>query len=162
MPDPAISDAMSETTIHTLRLSPALRDQMVIHMVREAPNEGVGLLAITQDAGIARATAYFAGENIDASPTRFTMHPRDVVTALDTISERGWTLGAIVHSHLKGSATPSRTDLDEAHYPDALMVIVSLAHLPPDVRVWRLDSEGESVVKRRVELDVSDADTIER
>lgn len=161
MPDLTISDAMSETTIHTLRLSPALRDQMVIHMVREAPNEGVGLLAITQDAGIARATAYFPGENVDASPTRFTMHPRDVVAALDTIADRGWTLGAIVHSHLKGPASPSRTDVDEAHYPDALMVIVSLAHLPPDVRAWRIDFEGDSVVKRRVALDLSDADAIE-
>lgn len=158
MPDPALSDAMPDPTIHTLHLSPELRDQMVIHMVREAPNEGVGLLAITQDAGIARATAFFPGENIDASPTRFTMHPRDVVTALDTISEQGWKLGAIVHSHLKGPASPSRTDVDEAQYPGALMVIVSLAHLPPDIRVWRLDSEGESVVKRRVELDVSDHD----
>lgn len=156
MPDPAISDAMSDTIIHTLRLSSELRDQLVIHMVREAPNEGIGLLAVIHEEGIARATAFFPGENIDASPTRFTMHPRDVVTALDTISEQGWTLGAIAHSHLKGPASPSRTDVDEAHYPGALMVIVSLAHLPPDVRVWRLDSEGEGVVRRRVELDVSD------
>jgi hypothetical protein len=41
------------------------------------------------------------------------------------------------------------------------MVIVSLAHLPPDVRAWRIDFEGDSVVKRRVALDLSDADAIE-
>lgn len=150
---------MTDKAIHTLRLPPSLRDQMVIHMVQEAPNEGVGLLAITRDAGIARATAYFPGENIDASPTRFTMHPQDVITALDTISREGWELGAIVHSHLKGPATPSSNDIDEAYYPDALMVIVSLAHLPPDVRAWRLDSRNEGVMMRRVLLDLSARDT---
>ncbi len=149
---------MSEETIHTLRLSPALRAQMVIHMVGEAPNEGVGLLAVTQHAGIAMATAFFPGENIDSSPTRFTMHPRDVVTALDTMSAQGWELGAIVHSHLKGPASPSRTDIEEAQYPESLMVIVSLAHVPPDVRAWRRDSGDDGIVMRRVAMDLSGHD----
>src|SRR5680860_1021893 len=91
--------AMPDQAIRILRLLPELRDQIVIHMVREAPNEGVGLLAATRNAGIAEATAFFPGENIDASPTRFTMHPRDVVSALDTITNRGWELGAIAVSY---------------------------------------------------------------
>src|SRR5665811_271349 len=90
---------MSDEIIRTLRLSPELRDQMVIHMAEEAPNEGVGLLAVIRHGDIAHASAFFPGENIDASPTRFTMHPRDVLTTLDTISRHGWELGAIVHSH---------------------------------------------------------------
>lgn len=148
---------MPDRPIHTLRLSPELRGQMVVHLVREAPNEGVGLLAVTWNAGVADATAYFPGENIDASPTRFTMHPRDVVAALDTMTNQGWELGAIVHSHLNGPASPSRTDLAEAQYLDSLMIIVSLAHLPPDVRAWRLDTGNDDVVARRVTLEVAES-----
>lgn len=130
---------MSDVMIQTLRLPPSLREDILIHMIREAPNEGVGLLAIDRRAPIADAVAFFPGENIDASPSRYTMHPRDVVAALDTIAERGWELGAIVHSHMKGPATPSHTDVSEAQYTDAVMVIVSLANLPPDMRGWWLE-----------------------
>jgi proteasome lid subunit RPN8/RPN11 len=136
--------------IHTLRLSPALRDEIMVHLIREAPNEGVGLLAVDRRGTDAEAVAFFPGENIDASPTRYTMHPRDVVTALDTIAERGWSLGAIVHSHLNGPATPSRTDIGEAYYPDTVMLIVSLAHLPPEMRGWWLDDRGDARVMRPV------------
>lgn len=144
--------AVTDQKIHTLRLSSKLRDQIVIHLVREAPDEGVGLLAVSQNAGVVDGTAFFPGENIDASPTRFTMHPRDVVNALDTITKRGWTLGAIVHSHLKGPASPSRTDMGEAQYPDALMLIVSLSHVSPDMRAWRLDTLEDGVVARPVTI----------
>ena len=140
--------------IRTLRLSSRLRDEILVHLIREAPNEGVGLLAVTRQAADAEAVAFFPGENIDASPTRYTMHPRDVASALDTIAARGWELGAIVHSHLRGPATPSRTDIDEAHYPKAVMLIVSLASLPPEVRGWRLDARQDEPVMRPVEIEM--------
>ena len=144
---------MSDVVIQTLRLSPRLRDEILVHLIREAPNEGVGLLAVDRRVPDADAMAFFPGENIDASPVRFTMHPRDVVTALDTISERGWELGAIVHSHMKGPATPSRTDIGEAHYPDTVMLIVSLANLPPDIRGWWLEERDEERVMRPVAVE---------
>jgi [CysO sulfur-carrier protein]-S-L-cysteine hydrolase len=141
--------------IRTLCVSPRLRDQMLVHLIREAPNEGVGLLAVERRALEAVAVAFFPGENIDASPTRYTMHPRDVVHALDTITANGWELGAIVHSHLRGPATPSRTDMGEAHYPEAVMLIVSLATLPPDIRGWRLDARQEDqLIMRPVTIEM--------
>lgn len=144
---------MSDVVIRTLRLSPRLRDEILVHLIREAPNEGVGLLAIERRAADAEAVAFFPGENIDASPSRFTMHPRDVVAALDAMAQRGWELGAIVHSHIKGPATPSRTDIGEAYYPDVVMLIVSLASLPPDLRGWRLDERGDERVMRPVTIE---------
>ena len=144
---------MSDVMIRTLRISPSLRDEIMVHLIRETPNEGVGLVAVERRETTASAMAFFPGENVDASPTRFTMHPRDVVTALDTISQQGWELGAIVHSHLQGPATPSRTDIEEAHYPDTVMIIVSLAHLPPDMRGWWLDVTDEELVMRPVVLE---------
>lgn len=145
----AVADA-----IRTLRLSSRLRDEILVHLIREAPNEGVGLLAVDRSAAHAEAVAFFPGENIDASPTRYTMHPRDVMTALDTISAHGWALGAIVHSHLRGPATPSRTDIGEAHYPEAVMLIVSLASLPPEMRGWRLAEADADTVMEPVTIEV--------
>lgn len=144
---------MTQTVIETLRLPSDLRDAVLVHLIREAPNEGVGLLAVERRASAAEAVAFFPGENIDASPSRYTMHPRDVVAALDTIAARGWELGAIVHSHLTGPATPSRTDIGEAHYPDTVMLIVSLASLPPDMRGWRLVENDDGSVMRPVRLE---------
>lgn len=147
---------MSEPVIQRLRLPARLRDEIMVHLIREAPNEGVGLLAVDRLAADVTAVAFFPGENVDASPTRYTMHPRDVVTALDAIAERGWALGAIVHSHLKGPATPSRTDVAEAYYPDTAMVIVSLAALPPEMRAWWLERRDGEVVIHAVEIAPAD------
>lgn len=145
--------AVSDTVIQTLRLPSDLREEILVHLIREAPNEGVGLLAVDHRASVAEAVAFFPGENIDASPSRYTMHPRDVVAALDTIAARGWELGAIVHSHMKGPATPSRTDISEAHYPDTVMLIVSLANLPPDMRGWRMEERDDERIIRPVAVE---------
>lgn len=141
--------------IRTLRVPSRLRDEILVHLIREAPNEGVGLLALAQRSPEADAVAFFPGENIDASPARYTMHPRDVVAALDTIAARGWELGAIVHSHLRGPATPSRTDIGEAHYPETVMLIVSLAALPPEMRGWWLDARQDELVMRPVTIETT-------
>lgn len=146
---------MSDVVIQTLRLPSELREEILVHLIREAPNEGVGLIAVDRRAPSADAVAFFPGENIDASPLRFTMHPRDVVAALNTIAERGWELGAIVHSHMKGPATPSRTDISEAHYPDTVMLIVSLASLPPEMRGWWMEERDDERVMRPVTLDTN-------
>lgn len=105
-----------------------------------APLEAVGLLAIEDGAAgtPARAVHFFAGTNIDASPTRYTMDPAEVVAALQQIEANGWRLGAIVHSHPATPAAPSETDLREAHYPDSLLLIVSLAQESPVLRAWRI------------------------
>lgn len=148
---------MSDLAIRTLILPPQLREEIMVHLIRETPNEGVGMLAVDRLAETAEGLAFFPGENIEASPNRFTMHPRDVLHALDTMSDHGWELGAIVHSHLRGPARPSRTDIGEAHYPETVMLIVSLAQLPPDIQGWRLESTDEEVVMRPVALSMERA-----
>ena len=132
-----------------------LYDAMLTHLTDALPYEGVGLLATTwvEDERVqqrptqssvdsprfaASAMKFYPGRNVDASPTRFTMDPAEVLAALREIDERGWWLGGIVHSHPHGPAHPSPTDLREARYPDALTVIVSLAERPPRPRAWRL------------------------
>jgi proteasome lid subunit RPN8/RPN11 len=125
------------------RLSSSLRGRIVDHLAVAAPLESVGLLGVAQaeSPDVVRAVRFYPGTNVDASPTRYTMDPAEVIAALRDIETNGWWLGAIVHSHPASPAVPSATDLREAYYPDALMVIVSLARGTPELRAWRLVSD---------------------
>jgi hypothetical protein len=62
-----------------------------------------------------------------------------VLAALRDMETNGWRLGAIVHSHPASPPTPSPTDLREAHYQGALMMIVSFAAHDPVARAWVID-----------------------
>jgi len=125
-----------------------LLDELLGHLRRSLPQEGCGLLAVRPGERDATAVRFYGGTNVDRSPTRFTMDPRQVLAALMEIDRRGWILGAIVHSHPSGPATPSAVDLAEARYPEALLGIVGLAERPPELRLWRVPAtEGEAVVE---------------
>lgn len=122
-----------------LLLSVTLRARVVAHLRAAAPAEGVGLLATAAPVdGAITATAFYPGTNIDRSASRYTMDPAEVAAALSDMAAHRWTLGAIVHSHVRSPATPSITDLREARYPEALMVIATLMQSPPDLRAWRV------------------------
>lgn len=135
----------------TLHVPASIRDEIESHLRSAIPHEGVGLLAVDQDprdesgAGKMTAVHFFGGTNILASATRYSMDPEEVITALRVIRENGWHLGGIVHSHLTGPATPSAVDLREAHYPDALMIIVSFASSRFDMRAWRIGNVDDPI-----------------
>lgn len=128
-------------------LPAGMLDQIVEHLGRALPHEGCGLLAERRVGGGWRACRYFPGDNVDRSPTRFTMDPRSVVDALRDIDAQGWRLAAVVHSHPLGSATPSPTDLREAYYPEAAFLIVGFGERAPEARAWRLERNGGTVVE---------------
>jgi proteasome lid subunit RPN8/RPN11 len=139
--------AEDRRTFDSLCLPPALAASIVDHLRGCLPNEGCGLLAALWDGdGALIGTRYYPGTNVDASPTRFTMAPGEVLTAFRDVEANGWVLGAIVHSHPATPPTPSPTDLREAFYPEALMVVVSFAGHPPAMRAWRLTAGPARVV----------------
>lgn len=143
-----------------LVLPAALRARVIAHLQDAAPAEGVGLLAMSPpvDRTIV-ATAFYPGTNIDRSATRYTMDPAEVLAALRDMAARDWTLGAIVHSHVRSPATPSVTDLREARYPEALMVIATLLETPPALRAWRvaLRAPGPAAIVGEVVIVAADA-----
>ena len=119
-----------------------LADAIVRHCAVALPNEGCGLLAGRLDGTSLVASRLFPGTNQLASPSRFAMDPAEVIAALTAIDRAGERLVAIVHSHPITEAYPSRTDLREAYYPEALLVIVSMAGAAPRLRAWWLTDCG--------------------
>lgn len=139
----------------TMRLAASIRDDIVRFLRAELPAEAVGLLAAWPDTSADElvVTHFYPGTNLDASPTRYTMAPEDVLAALQDMDGRGWRLGGIVHSHPNGPATPSPTDRRESRYPESLMVIVSLARGTSELRAWWL---GERDTPEPAEVPVTD------
>jgi proteasome lid subunit RPN8/RPN11 len=120
-----------------LILDRALRRRILAHLLAALPHEGCGLLATVPAGEDERAVRFYPGTNLDASPVRYTMDPAEVLAALRDIEGHGWRLGAIVHSHPATPPTPSATDLREARYPGALLLIVSFGGVAPAMRAWR-------------------------
>ncbi len=56
----------------------------------------------------------------------FAMDPQQQIDAMRRMRENGETLFAIYHSHPHAPAAPSALDLQQAAYPEALYLIVSL------------------------------------
>jgi proteasome lid subunit RPN8/RPN11 len=92
------------SAVDRLYLPHSMRDAILIHLLEATPNEGVGLLAVAapytdeDDALAVDAVRFFPGTNVEASPSRFTMDPAEVITALREMGEASQLLGAIVHS----------------------------------------------------------------
>ena len=125
-----------------LRMPTSMLHEVVAHLAATLPNEGVGLIAVAPGREVSHAVAFFPGTNVDHSPTRYTMDPAEVLNAFREMGANGWTLGAIAHSHPRSAPIPSPTDLREAYYPDALLLIIGFADGDPEVRLWRIVPDG--------------------
>ena len=131
--------------VRALRIERALLAEIVDHLRTSLPQEGCGLLAVRQDEdGTSVATRFYPGTNLDASPTRYTMDPAEVLAVFRDLDANDWSLGAIVHSHPATPPAPSPTDLREAFYPEALMLIVSFASDTAVIRAWRLSPSSSA------------------
>lgn len=68
---------------------------------------------------------------------RFELDPAGQIGAMRRMRERGETLFAIYHSHPDAPARPSAVDIDQAAYPEALNLIISLQDRDaPEVKGW--------------------------
>lgn len=114
-------------------------NQILNHLQDCYPEEGCGLVA-GDDAG--RVTAVYPIENSLHSPTAYKMDPRQQIEAMLTIEKNGWQLKAIYHSHPYNPARPSERDIQQATYPEAFMMIVSLANRnTPIIRIFQIEEQ---------------------
>ena len=128
-------------TEQAFELEQAYIDEMVAHARQEAPNECCGVLA-GKDG---RVLKLFRAVNAEASPYRYNVDPKDLLRIYRQCESQGWDFLAIYHSHTHTEAYPSPTDVGLAAWPEALYLIVSLAH--PERPVVR----GFRIAERRVQ-----------
>ena len=112
----------------------AVRDEIVAHARAGLPNEACGILA----GADGRVERFFPAESDEPSPYYYRIESRDQIRIMNEIDEAGLDLIGIYHSHTSSPAFPSRTDAEQAFWPDAVYVIVSLASPEADVRGYRI------------------------
>jgi [CysO sulfur-carrier protein]-S-L-cysteine hydrolase len=112
----------------------ALRDEIVAHARAGLPNEACGILAGAGD----RVERFFPAQPDEPSPYYYRIESRDQIRIMNEIDDAGLDLIGIYHSHTSSRAYPSRTDAEQAFWPDAVYVIVSLAGGDVDVRGFRI------------------------
>jgi len=119
-----------------VRLPRALADEMIAHARSELPNEACGIFGGALGGAL---RTFYPARNADASPYRYSVDSMDLLRITTTIEDDdGDEVAAIYHSHTMSPASPSRTDMELAFWPEAAYLIVSLASDPPDIRAWRL------------------------
>jgi [CysO sulfur-carrier protein]-S-L-cysteine hydrolase len=129
-----------------LTIPAEILDAMVAHCRMEAPLECCGILA-----GIfPEVSLFYPLANLEASETRYSADPRDLIRVDRDLREREAKILAIYHSHPRWSAVPSKTDLETNYYGEVPRIIVSLLDEPPTVRVWRLDAGSYEELDWRV------------
>jgi proteasome lid subunit RPN8/RPN11 len=131
-----------------MRISRSLYDQMIDHAREEAPNECCGMIG-GRDGNVVEV---FRATNVEQSPLRFMIDPKEQLQIDRQIEEAGLDLAAIYHSHTRTEPKPSETDLTFAKlWPGVLWVIVGLATDEPDVRLWRIDDGQAAEAQLAVE-----------
>jgi proteasome lid subunit RPN8/RPN11 len=138
-----------------MRISPAMVAEMVAHALAETPLECCGLVAAEDGA----AVRVYRLRNAYASEFRYTPDDKEFVRSYMDIEDRGWTIGAIYHSHTRSEPKPSQTDINEAvwpgtgepRFPGTLHVIVGVADAQPEVRAFRIADGGYEEVALSVE-----------
>ena len=125
----------------------ALRDEIIAHAREGLPNEACGILAGREG----RVEQFFPAQSDEPSPFYYRIEARDQIRIMNAIDDAGLDLVGIYHSHTRSPAYPSRTDAEQAFWPDAVYVIISLADEAADVRGYRIQDMAITEEALRVE-----------
>lgn len=118
-----------------LRMAREHLEEMIAHARETFPLECCGLLA-GRDGQVIRV---YRGYNVDQSPYTYRLDDRQLLQFLREMDREGLEVVGIYHSHTSSEATPSRTDVARAFYPEAVYVIISLQQPDsPRVRGFRI------------------------
>ena len=125
-----------------MEIAKRFRDEMVAHALEDDPDECCGILAGPHS----NVVKLFRMTNMEHSPYRYNMDPKEQMSVNREMDDNGWDLLAIYHSHTHSPAYPSATDVrmgtwpdGTSIWPDAYYILVSLEdHDNPDVKAFRI------------------------
>lgn len=117
-------------------LNDGLANELAAHAIRESPHEVCGLIA-GHESG--RAARIIPIPNAAADPRHyFELDHAAFIQAMFAIERSNLQLIGIYHSHPHSDPIPSQTDIRQAHYPDVVTLIVSLAAESPRFAAWQI------------------------
>jgi len=98
--------------------------QDLLHHAQQTPNEEVCGLISSQNKMPLRS--YPIKNSADKPETFFSLDAQQQIQAMAEMRNNDEQLFAIYHSHPTAPAIPSQADLEQANYPEALHLIISL------------------------------------
>jgi [CysO sulfur-carrier protein]-S-L-cysteine hydrolase len=105
-------------------IAAAVADAMIDHARDEAPRESCGMLASDASGVIA---ASFPVANVSPHATRaFVLDPPGELAAFEAIDGAGLDFAGVYHSHPRGGARPSGSDIAGGGAIEGVTVIVAL------------------------------------
>jgi proteasome lid subunit RPN8/RPN11 len=128
-----------------VRISRSQWDELLAHAREESPNECCGYLALRNG----QVDRVVRGTSKRRSPYGYELDDESLRAVNFDLEDDGFQV-AVYHSHPKSVAEPSQTDINLAHYPDWIYVIVAPTK-EPGVRAWWI-RDGK-VREEAVELD---------
>ncbi|MQF48849.1 M67 family metallopeptidase [SAR202 cluster bacterium AC-647-N09_OGT_505m] len=120
-----------------LHLDEKYANEMVAHALEDDPNECCGILAGKRE----EVLKLYRMLNIEASPYRYRMDPKELLNVYREIDDSGWDIVAIYHSHTHSEAYPSATDVRLATWPESRYILVSLLDREnPPIRAFHIEN----------------------
>jgi [CysO sulfur-carrier protein]-S-L-cysteine hydrolase len=121
-------------------IAAAMLEDVIAHAREEYEAECCGMIAYDRSADGPLAVRVHRAENVFASPKRFEIDGKELLSTLNEFEDEGWELGAIYHSHTHTEPYPSQTDINfAANWPGLEWVIVGLADAAPEVRCFLIE-----------------------
>ncbi len=125
----------------TVRIPEAMQASMLEHARKDFPYEACGIIS-GDNAG--EPVKFYPARNEYRSSTCYNVLPEDLLHIFEDLEEQGHYLWGIFHSHPYSEAYPSATDLEQAYYPEAYHLILSLLdYQNPVLRGFLLGEDGE-------------------
>ena len=125
-------------------LAAELKEMMIGHALREAPNECCGLLL--GQGGVMKRLVPMKSD--PPAPDMYYMDPVQQVEVFTEMQEHGQSILRNYHSHPKSPAEPSGADLQLAYHRGLAYLIISLADADnPEVRAFMLHESGFEEVR---------------
>ena len=129
------------------QLRPEMAGAMIAHATEASPREACGLIVYD---GARRPIRLYRTTNVHPDPDRFELDPVEHFGVLREADEHGWRIGAVYHSHPRGPARPSATDLAAGIDPDWISFVIGRDRAAKWViRAYRM-ADGQAIPLGRV------------
>jgi proteasome lid subunit RPN8/RPN11 len=141
----------------SVRLTPAVLEQIRTEAIRAYPHEGCGAL-LGPALGEVHETAAIPNRDESSPRTRFSVSPRDYMAVESEADARGVRLLGFWHSHPDHPARPSATDRRYA-WEGLLTVVVAVeGGTPRDITAWEVPGPEEPFRQVALVVEASSAD----